>query len=209
MLVIVAACAVLFLLVEPLPPRINAGVPSAVGDVLAREALQRLKPGGRLTVITRDTAAFKHPETDILFQSFTRVIRKGGASITAVQALQVDPLRPVDVPPGDFFEWIRKSPPGSVIVSFMGPPLLTPDQMAQLNTVNPAILAFCPGSLAQRIDLRKLFAAHLLEVAVISRPMPRPLAAGAKGAEGWFDANYIKLTSANVANRDDDADASR
>ncbi|MGD0536354.1 MAG: hypothetical protein ABSC03_01785 [Verrucomicrobiota bacterium] len=196
--VILGAAASLLFTLSWMPPRTNPEAPAAVGAVLAGEALRALQPGGRLTVITRDTTAFKHPETDLLFRSFSRTIRQGGRTIAAVQALQVDPLRPVDVPPGDFFEWIRKSPPGSVIVSLMGPPLLMPDQLAQLGNVKTDIIAFCPGSLAQRVDLRLLFQAHLLRMAVVSRSAVPPASRPPRGPAAWFDRLYVKLTAANV-----------
>jgi hypothetical protein len=196
--VILGACASLLFTLSWRPPRVNPDAPVAVGEVLAAEALKALQPGARLTVITRDTAAFKHPETDLLFRSFSRAIRKGGGTVAAVQALQVDPLRPVDVPPGDFYEWIRKSPPGSVIVSLMGPPLLTPDQVAQLGNVKTDIIAFCPGALSQRVDLRLLFEAHLLRMVVVSRLDVPPSSRSPRGPAGWFDRLYVKLTAANV-----------
>jgi len=149
-------------------------------------------------VITRDTASFKHPETELQVRSFTKAVTAAHATITATQSLQVDPLRPIEVPPGDFFEWIRKTPAGSVIVSFMGPPLLTEAQIVQLGEIKPRIVAFCPGILVEQVDLRRLFERNLLHSAVISRRDRPKVAARPKDTQGWFDASFRTVNAANV-----------
>src|SRR5262245_4069852 len=138
-------------------PSINPKPHEATGWMLAQQALTLLKPGGQIIVIARDTAAFKNPASDIQLASFKKTIRTAHATVVSVHALQVDPLRPVEVPPGDFFELIKAAPKGSVIVSFMGPPLLSEAQRTRLPESKPVIVAFCSGSLPERIDLQTLF----------------------------------------------------
>jgi hypothetical protein len=157
-----------------------------------------LKEGGRLIAITRDTGSFPHPESDCQFKSFRKAVRKAKATITTVHALQVDPLRPLEVPAGDFFELMRTSPAGSVIVSFVGPPLLSEEQRNQLGQIRPKILAFCPGDVPTRTDLRKLFAARLLHAAVVSGKSTTQ-SAKPKNLRGVFDHYYRMVTAANVA----------
>ncbi len=209
-LAIAGSAAWLFLVLNNgLPPRAGAKPAQASGWVMAQEALRGLKPGGRLVVILRDTEAFKHPETDLQFRSFEQAIHKSGATISATKTLQVDPLRALEVPGGDFFELIRRSPPGSVIVSFMGPPILTPDQRARLVNPKPPIIAFCPGALPQQIDLRVLFAEGLLRTAAISRGTPLRPATTPKDLAGWFDIYYRTITATDAANLYEPASGSR
>lgn len=166
-----AASVTIFLSSCEFAPRINRTLHAAIGKALAKEALSLLGPGGQITVITRDTEAFPQPAMDVLLASFRREVRRADATIAATQLVQADPLRPVDVPSGDFFELIRRSPPGHVIVSLLGPPLLREEQRTKLGSVQPKVVAFCSGSLAETIDLRQLFNSGLLHVAVISRPV--------------------------------------
>src|SRR5262249_110499 len=126
-------------------PRMDPKPHEAAGQVLAQQALALLKPGGEITVLARDTSAFRNPAVDVVVQSFREGIQRAHGSIKTVQRLQVDPLRPVEVPAGDFFELIRKTPKGSVIVSSMGPPLLSEGQRMRLGEINPSIVAFCSG----------------------------------------------------------------
>jgi len=165
---------------------------------MARQAMNLLQPGGQIIVITRDTAAFKNPASDLQLTSFNNTLRSAHVAVGRLLALQVDPLRPVEVPPGDFFELIRSATKGSVIVSFMGPPQLTEAQRRQLGEVKPAIVAFCSGSLPERVDLRTLFDQELLHAAVVSRKSPARLSSPPKDLQGWFDESFLAITASDA-----------
>lgn len=181
-------------------PSVNPKPHQAAGYILAQQALTLLKPGGTLTVIARDTSVFKNPASDILLNSLRKTVQQAHAAMGPLQLLQVDPLRPVEVPGGDFFELIRKAPKGSVIVSLMGPPLLSETQRRQLTEINPAIVAFCAGSLAEQVDLRTLFDQGLLHAAVVSRRTPVLGPSPPRDLRGWFDQWFVAVTAANAAN---------
>ncbi len=178
-------------------PRIDRKLHSAIGKALAREALSLSGQGGQITVIARDTEAFRQPAMDVLLESFRREIRRAGVAIAATHLIELDPLRPVEVPPGDFFELIRRSPRERVIVSFLGPPLLLEEQRIQLGRVQPKIVAFCSGSLVENMDLRRFFDAGLLHAAVVRR---RDAGVAAdKPTKGAFEQLYQTVRSAALA----------
>jgi hypothetical protein len=151
------------------PPKLDRSLHARIGAALAQETLQLLRPGGKVYVISRDTEAFRQPTLEILMQTFQKNLAKGGASLGAVHKLEVDPLRPVDVPAGDFYELIRRATANDVIVSLLGPPFLTMDQRGKLGQVKPRIVAFCPGDLGLRLDLKSLFEAGILHAAITGR----------------------------------------
>jgi hypothetical protein len=190
--------AVTFLATRGLPLRVDAAAPEASGRFLAREAIRQLEPGGTLAVIVRDTDAFDHPQSRIQFDAFKHVLRRARTPISLVRPIQLDPLRPLEAPPGDFLELIRKATPGSVIVSFMGPPLLPGDLRAQLGAAHPRILAFCPGPIPEQVDLRQLFDAGLLHAALIDRSKPGPGSAQGSDPDRAFERFYRLVTPANV-----------
>jgi hypothetical protein len=170
----------------------------AVGLAMAQQALGLLKPGGQITVIARDTSTFKNPATDAQLASFRQAVTKANAKISSIQSLQVDPLRMVEVPSGDFLELLRKTPPGNVIVSFMGPPLLSEEQRVKLPEGRAAVVAFCSGSLPERVDLRPLFEQGLLQAAVVSKRevAPGPIPAD---LQRCFDRFFVMVTPSDLA----------
>jgi hypothetical protein len=132
---------------------------------------------------------------DILLEAFKKKVRGASAEIAVVHRLQVDPLRPVQVPPGDFYEFIRRAPPGGVIVSFLGPPLLLQKQRERLGAIKPKIVAFCTGDAGGAVNLEALFSSGLLHAAVVRRP------ANPNGARApaTFDELYATVTAGNVS----------
>lgn len=181
-------------------PSFNPKPHEATGWVMARQALDLLKPGGQILVITRDTAAFKNPASEAQLAGFKDVLAKQHVSVFKTLALQVDPLRPVEVPAGDFFELIRKAQPGTVIVSFMGPPSLSEGQLKQLGDSKPKIVAFCSGNSPDRGELKALFDQGLLQAAVVSKRSPNRGAFAPKDLQAWFDQYYQAVTASTMGN---------
>jgi hypothetical protein len=180
-------------------PRLDPAPHEAAGRVLARRTISLLKPGSQVTVISRDNVTFQNPASDILFAAFRKELSKARVKIDSVQSIQIDPLRPVAVPAGDFFQCIKTSANGAVIVSLMGPPVLTEAQLAQLGPVNPAIVAFCSGPVRDQVDLRALFAQGLLKAAVVSKRHDLVARGPAKNEQEAFDRQFVEITAANLA----------
>ena len=109
-----------------------------------------------------------------------------------VKPIQLDPLRPVEVPPGDFYETIRRAKPNHVIVSLLGPPVLEPEQRAKLGSVKPKIVAFCTGSLAEQVDLRELIRSGLVHAAIVNK---QP----AGGSGETFDQLYAVMEKDEIS----------
>lgn len=180
------------------PPRVSAEPHRAAGAVLARQALSLLSPQGQIIIIARDTSTFKNPATDIQLASFKKTLRRAHAFVSQARFLQVDPLRPVAVPPGDFLDLMRHASHGSVIVSFMGPPVLDEAQWRQLPDVKPAVVAFCPGNVADQVDLPTLFQRGLLRAAIVSRRQAVQPRSAPNPAQGLFDRYFQEITVTNV-----------
>ena len=191
--VLIASLAALGLHQQGTPPPVDRRIHEAVGQALARQAVELLGPGGTVTALTRDTASFPQPAIDLSRGAFEKELRRAKVTLQTVQTFEEDPLRPVQVPPGDFFERLRRSRAGDVIVSFLGPPLLLEEQQAGLGAVAGKVVAFCPGDLPRQIDLRLLAQQNLLHAAVLARPRSdiRP------GAD-TFDALYVVAQGAQL-----------
>jgi len=112
--------------------------------------------------------------------------------------IKLDPLRPIRVRPGDFFEMLLKLNEGDVVVSFLGPPLLSAEQRAKVVDRKVRITAFCSGDMPLRVDLKSLFDQNLLQAAVVSRPAPTPTLPATDQSQAWFDHFYQLITPANL-----------
>lgn len=195
-----AALAIIVLSSCEFAPRVDRKLHAEIGRALAREALSLLGQGGQITLITRDTEAFRQPALDVLLDSFKREVRRAQAVIAGTQLIQADPLRPVEVPSGDYFELIRRSSGEHVIVSLLGPPLLTEEQRSKLGRVKPKIVAFCSGGLAENIDLPRLLEAGLLHSAVVSRPVSQIAVTNPSKTPNSFEQLYTTVRAPTSSN---------
>jgi hypothetical protein len=196
--VILAALVWLCLFFNPRPPAIDRPLHKRVGEVFAAEAIKLMEPGARIIVIARAREPFDVPAAAAQLDAFVRAIEKSGKKISTTRLLKVDPLRITSVPHGDFFDLMRQSRGNDVIVSFLGPPLLTEEELGKLAGKRPRILALCSGAMPLQVDLRKMFERQLLLTAVISRPNA-PAQSTAGSAEAAFDQMFHVITPANVS----------
>jgi hypothetical protein len=183
--------------VSPPPP--ESWPHQGLGRVLADEASKLLGPGGRIRLITRDTAICANPATDLEVKAFVRTLRATKLTVTATNLMNVDPLRPVRVPPGDFLELMRKLSENDVVVSLLGPPFLTAEQRAKLPEKRPRVVALCSGAMPRQENLRELFEQNLLQVAIISRENPSLTPPASDDPQAWFAYLYQVITPANLA----------
>jgi predicted small lipoprotein YifL len=169
------------------------------GKLLAEQALAHLESEGTITVITRDTSDFKNPASDIQLASFRKVIDHAHATIGEVRKLQVDPLRPIAVPSTDFCEALRNTPPRGVVVSFMGPPVISNADRAKLGSEIPAVIAFCSGNLPNLADLKLLFQQGLLQVAIVDRSASRQPSDQFPNLPNGSSQEFVTLTETNLS----------
>ncbi len=170
----------------------------ASGVIIAQETLKLLRPGGKLYVVARDTSNFGCPAAVFQLEAFQGAIAAAHASIDSFESIPVDPLRPLQAPSGDLYDLMRTAPQGSVIVSFMGPPILSEEQWNKIGELKAANVAFCPGSVPAQSDLRALVERQRVSLGVIDRT-PRPDANTARGSErAIFDHFFATVTPANT-----------
>jgi hypothetical protein len=195
---VAAAAAWLSLFFHPRPPAVDCRPHTAVGEVLAGEALKLLKPGARLIVIARESQAFEVPAAAAQLDGCLRALKKSGWQPALLRTVKVNPLRLVGVEPGDFFDLLRQGREDDVIVSFMGPPVLRAEQLQKLGEKRARVLAVCSGAMPAQVDLKSLFEQKLLTVAVISRRQP-PGGSSPSQLPPAFDAMFKLITAANLS----------
>jgi len=186
LLVIVGAWSYLFIAVYGLPLREDTRAQQALGHKAAEEAAKLGGAGARFTLITRDTP-------------FHETLTRGGSKVALVHRIKLDPLRTTAVPPGDFLQILKRGSDTDVVVSFLGPPTLTDEQVASLGAKLPKVLAVCSGDMPKQLNLKRMFEQRLLQVAIVSKESATRTAPGVEPPQGWFDFLYTIVTPANLA----------
>lgn len=189
----------LYLHFRPTPPTVDPRPQQALGQVLATEAGKLLGAGGRVTIVARDTSVFSNPASDFQMRGFLAAVKKAQLPLGATNWMQLDPLRIVRVPPGDYLDILRRQKEGDVVVCFLGPPLLNADQRARLGDKKVRVVALCSGAMPRQANLRELFDQGLLHAAAISQPNPPSTLPASDDAQAWFQQMYVLITAANLA----------
>jgi hypothetical protein len=198
-LTIVGAGLVLFFTFYPRLPRLNTAPHEGLGQAVAQEAIKLLGSGGRVVLIARDTATFVNPATDAQLNSFVRTLKRSGARIGATNLIKLDPLRVMSVPPGDFFQILKKGSDADVVVSFLGPPILSDEQAGKLGNRAPKVVAVCSEGIPSEANLKRLFEQKMLQTAMISRRTFAASPPASSRPQNWFDYLFEVVTPANFS----------
>jgi hypothetical protein len=199
-LIIVASGVALFLFLRTSQPVVELRPHYALGKVVAEEALKLAGNQGRLILFAHDPKSFNFPTMKAQLDSFCQQVAKAGGKIASTNLVALDPLRIPSVPVGSFVDRMVRCTPGDVIVSLMGPPALSNDQIRRLGDKQVKVLAVCSGNTPLRANLPRLFAQRQLHTAIVSRAAPSPKPASQSPDRAWFDAFFQIQTSETGAN---------
>lgn len=191
--VLLASAVWLYFTFNPIPPAPDLHVHRALGTTVAQQA-SKAANGGRVIVFAPDITIFKSPAARAEIQAFYETAKAANLNIASTNLIKLDPLRPLRVPSGDFLAALRKYSEKDVIVSFMGPPLLTADQRQKLPQKWPKVVAACTGGASQQLPIRQMFESGLIHCAVISHPS----APGSAPAGGDVFARFYRVITAET-----------
>jgi hypothetical protein len=199
-LLIVGALVFLYRAMTPSAPIIEQRPFEALGQVAAGEAQKFIgSSGGRVALIVRDTRHYPNPHMDYICVAFIKACAQKKIQIVSTNLLKIDPLSPPRVPIGDYQELFIKLKEKDVIVSFMGPPVLTnPDDRSRFSDKGPKVVALCLDPIPKQVNLKYLFSENLLHTAIINRPAPDGALPKGGNLRAWFDHFYQILTPANL-----------
>lgn len=197
LVVIMASVTILFLTYFQRTPRIDPRPHRAIGEALAEQAAKQLGTGGRIILIAPDTKAFNYPGAEVQLKAFHQALRRAQLSVAVTNRIRLDPLRLVRVRAEDFSEILRKQSDVDVVISLMGPPILTSEQKTRLGEKHPRVVAVCSGDMPRQVNLKALFAENLLQAAIVSRPRPGASPTSDDPQE-WFNAWFQWITPQNV-----------
>ena len=190
--------AFLFLYLHPFSPKPPAPLHEAIGEVMAEQTVRLLGPGGRVLVIARESREFEKPAGAMQLSAFIRALKKAGKEPAVTRPVKIDPDRLMAVPPGDFFELLRKTAEKDLVASFMGPPNLGATAN-QLGGNHAKVAAICTGPTPGMVDLKGLFSAGMLHAAIVDRSDAMTSSGKPPAGRAWFEQLYQVITEANIA----------
>lgn len=202
LVIAVALSSLLLTTVEfqpPLPTQ-NLMPAQGVGQVVAEETAKLLTNRGTIVVVVMDTGPIENKTSDAELNAFTEAIQ-AHREITVNTIEKIPSSAVIRTPMGKvireerFLELFQQHPDADAIVSFIGPPGLTEEQIAGLAPDRPKLVAVA-GPATSASDLGRLFEARVLHLAITAR--------GAPGSDDgrspqtpreWFDRNYVVVTA--------------
>jgi len=177
-------------------PRHNVALHRRIGEIMAEQTAKVMGPKGQLVVITIPASGEAELKTQL--EAFRQKLKKCGEY--EIKEHELDPKDQAKYALGSglsgrrFVRTVKNNPKADGIVSFVGAPRLTDDEVAELTKV-PKFVAE-----ARAVDhLPKLFDKKIIQVAVVSRfVFPAPGPKDPRTSQEWFDKRYQVIAADSV-----------
>jgi len=188
---VILASAVWIYRWESAPSEVNLPLHQSIGNVLAEETFRQAGHGGKIVIVTMDTR--RAPELKIQMDAFYKHLKALGGC-TVADKIVLDPGENPKYRPGSglsakrFLKIARKHPGVDAIVSFVGAPELSDEEIKQMKSI-PKFIAetHSPERLVSLFD-KKL----LLSAIVPRYDFPAPGPRQPQTIRQWFD-HYFQI----------------
>jgi hypothetical protein len=182
----------------------NQKLHQAVGQVMAEETSRLVGPSGKIILVTTDNRVA--PDLKVQIEAFRKQLAHLGA-ISIKDTLVLDPGDNPKYRPGaglsakHFLKIVRKHADANAIVSFVGSPELTDQEIAQMKTV-PKFIAETHSP----EKLTKLLEKKVLLCAIVPRfEFPAPGPRKPETSRQWFDRYFQVISPETALVKGDDA----
>lgn len=168
---------------------------SALGTVMAGKTAQLCDGKGKVVLVVSTNDKDQATPYGIAFDAF----RKGlgnSIQVTATEAVQTPRvlMRGIEPLPADkFVELLQKYASADCLVSFVGVPILTPGQIAQLPSPRPRVVVV----VTHNTPTRAMFAGKVINLAALPKPGADQATSGGSAQE-HFDVQYQLVTPENA-----------
>lgn len=179
-------------------PDYNEPLHQGIGQVMAEETAKLLANQGKIVILSMEPG--KAPELKTQLAAFERALKKfSGIRIKETMVLDTEGRDKYGPGAGlssrRFVRIVKKSQSADAIVSFVGAPNLSADDVAQLER-QPKFIA--ESRSAEK--LKPLFESNVLHAAIVSRfQFPAPGKHNPRTPQQWFEKRYQVVTATNAA----------
>lgn len=169
---------------------------AALGEVVGQQTSQLLGGNGHVVVLTRAHDAVGKTRNSAFGKALSKT---GHATITATEVLPAnDESSAFDgFTSAGYFELIRTHATADVIVSFAGYPILTAVDYGNLPGKKPKLVVIVLNE-ANLLDLKRLFAEGVVQLAIIPRTQNKLASPSHDPANKEFDKYFQLVTPAEA-----------
>jgi hypothetical protein len=192
-ILVIAVCAVWIYYREFKALKHNVALHRRVGEVMAEQTSKMIGNKGRIVLVTIPTGP--EPELQTQLVAFRETLKRLGDYDIKDHELDTKDQPKYGVGSGlsgrRFVRAVKNNRKADVIVSFVGAPKLSEEELAELTT-HPKFIAQSRST----DNLPKLFEKQIIQVAVVSRfAFPAPGPREPKTPQQWFDKRYQIVAS--------------
>ena len=184
-------------------PAVRETLHIGVGNVMATETARVL--GGKGTIHAIIMEPKKAPELKIQLDEFERTLHRLGSFKVNIKELETEGKAKYTTGAGlsgrRFLRVLKNHPEADAIVSFVGAPGLSDEEIVQLTSSKfPKFIA----EVRTPDKLKKLFDKQIIQVAIVSRfQFPAPGPRKPRTPEDWFHSRFQIVTAENAASLPD------
>lgn len=196
-ILVTAACAFWIYRTEFAAPKFNLILHQAVGRVMAEETSLLLGDHGSIVIIAMEFE--KVPEMRIQIEEFKNTLERASRiKVRQTYMLETEKQPKYGLGSGlsgrRYVRIVNKNASASAIVSFVGAPSLTDEEIGQL-TARPKLIAEARSA----AKLKPLFEKQVLHTAIVGRfEFPGPVQGKPHTHREWFDQRFQVVTAANT-----------
>ena len=177
-------------------PTHNVALHQRIGEIIAEQTVKVAGAKGRLVIITIPTGS--EPELKTQLDAFYRKLKSLGQYEVKEHELDTKDQPKYGLGAGlsgrRFLRTVKNNPKADAIVSFVGAPKLSDDEIAELQHP-PKFIA----ETKTPDHLPKLFEKQIIQMAIASRfVFPAPGPARPKTPQDWFDKRYQIIAADSV-----------
>ena len=176
-------------------PTLNETLHLGVGRAMAQETANLVGKQGKIVAVIMDLN--KAPELAVQLDEFERALQKLGNFTISKKPLETEGKAKYATGAGlsgrRFVRAVKNHADAQAIVSFVGAPNLSEDDLGQLDTAKlPKFVA----EVRSPDKLKKLFDKHIIQVAIVSRfQFPAPGPRKPRTPEDWFQNRFQIVTA--------------
>jgi len=170
--------------------KIDSNRYTALGEVMAGKTIELCGGKGTIVLVISESDKDKPTASGQTIAAFRKALGKA-VPVAAIESVKTPAMimRGIEpLPAAKFAELLQKYSTADYLVSFVGVPLLTPDQIAQLPTPRPQVVV----AVVHNAPARAMFAQKVICLAAI--PKVASDVAAANSPQELFDAQYQLIT---------------